>query len=153
MQCWLRCDAVQVPTESEYPEGLYESVVSRRLLRELERRAELHQQIAHVDEADQPHVLGNHVSEAVVRAFAGRRPEERLALANELLELLEATEDAPVGGLSQLLSLSSPPAPGKHQIDLTRRPSTPLSEAALLTNAPGEPTVGSELRHELVPRL
>ncbi len=149
MQCGLRCDAVQVPTESEYPEGLYESVVSHRLLRELERRTELQQRIAHVDEADQPHVLGNHVSEAVLRAFAGRRPEERLALANELLGLLEAPEEAPVDGLRQLLSLTSPPAPGKHPIDVTRRPLTPLAEAALLTNAPGEPTVGSELRHEL----
>lgn len=138
-----------MPTESEYPEGLYESVVSHRLLRELERRTELQQRIAHVDEADQPHVLGNHVSEAMLRAFEGRRPEERLALANELLGLLEAPEEAPVDGLRQLLSLTSPPAPGKHLIDVTRRPSTPLAEAALLTNAPGEPTVGSELRHEL----
>ncbi|MDN5792558.1 MAG: DEAD/DEAH box helicase family protein, partial [Brevibacterium aurantiacum] len=123
--------------------------MSQRLLRELGRRAELHQQIAHVDEADQPHVLGNHVSEAVLRALAGRRPEERLALANELLDVLEASEEAPAGGVRQLLSLSTPTTPGKHRIDVTRRPSTPLAEAALLTNAPGEPTVGSELRHEL----
>jgi hypothetical protein len=99
----MRCHAVLVPTESDYPEGLYESVVSHRLLRELERRAELQRQIAHVDEVDQSHVLGNHVSDAVLRAFASRRPEERLALANELLELLEAPEDAPVGGVRQLL--------------------------------------------------
>ncbi|MDA8439550.1 MAG: DUF3427 domain-containing protein [Propionibacterium sp.] len=138
-----------MPTDDDFPEGLYESVVSHRLLRELERRGELQQQIAHVDEADQPHVLSTHVSDAVLRAFAGRRPEERLALANELLELLEAPEDAPTGGVRQLLSLSSPRAPGRRGIDVTRRPSTPLSEAALLTNAPGEPTVGSELRHEL----
>ncbi|MFZ1911014.1 MAG: DUF3427 domain-containing protein [Propionicimonas sp.] len=138
-----------MPTESDYPEGLYESVVTRRLLRELERRVELEQQIAHVDAADQPHVLTNHVSEAVLRAFAGRRPEERVSLANELLELLEDPEEMPVDGVRQLLSLSSPPAPGRRRIDVTRRPSTPLAEAALLTNAPGEPTVGSELRHEL----
>ena len=138
-----------MPTDNQYPEGLYESVVSHRLLRELERRAGLQQQIAHVDEADQPHVLGIHVSEAVLRAFAGRRPEERIALANELLELLETPDDAPSGGVRQLLSLSSPPTPGRHRIDVTRRPSTPLAEAALLTNAPGEPTIGSELRHEL----
>ncbi len=138
-----------MPTESDYPEGLYESVVSQRLLRELERRAALEQEIVHVDEADQPHVLGSHVSAALVRAFAHRRPEERLALANELLELLEATEETPVGGVRQLLSLRSAAAPGAHRIDVTRRPSTPLADAALLTNAPGEPTVGSELRHEL----
>lgn len=138
-----------MPTDSDYPEGLYESVVSQRLLRELERRAELLQEIAHVDEADQPHVLRNHVSDAVLRAFADRRPQERLALANELLALLEAPEETPVGGVRQLLSLRSTAAPGAHRIDVTRRPSTPLAEAALLTNAPGEPTVGSELRHEL----
>lgn len=138
-----------MPTERDYPEGLYESVVSRRLLRELERRAELQLQIARVDEADQPHVLGHHVSDAVLRAFAGRRPEERLALANEVLALLEAPEEAPVGGVRQLLSLSTPRTLGRRHIDVARRPSTPLAEAALLTNAPGEPTVGSELRHEL----
>lgn len=148
-RCRLQCHAVLVPTGSEYPEGLYESVVSQRLMRELERRAEFQQQIAHVDEADQPHVLANHLSDTVLRAFAGRGPEERLALADELLQILEAPDEAPVGGVRQLLSLSSPPGPGRTRFDVARRPSTPLSEAALLTNAPGEPTVGSELRHEL----
>lgn len=145
----LRCHAVLVPTDDVYPEGLYESVVSHRLLRELERRNELQHHIAQVDPADQPHVLTNHVSDAVLRALAGRGPDERLALASELLRLLEAPDETPVDGVRQLLSLSRSPTPGGRRIDVTRRPSTPLAEAALLTNAPGEPTVGSELRHEL----
>lgn len=137
-----------MPT-SDLPEGLYESVLSHRLLRTLERHSDFQQQIEGVAPADQPHVMASHVSEAMIRAFAARGPVDRLALANDLLALLEAADEAPAGQVRQLLSLSAPPAPGAPRINVSRRPSTPLSEAALLTNAPGEPTVGSELRLEL----
>ena len=42
-----------------------------------------------------------------------------------------------------------PPAPGAVVRALSERPSTPLSDAALLTNAHGEPGVGHEIRAEL----
>lgn len=131
-------------------EGLYESVVSQRLLERLSRRHDLDTEIAGVDEADQPHVLAGHVAEAVLRGLRSRRrPEDRVALIGEILELLEEPEQTPSGPVRQLLSLTSPAGPGARRIDPSRRPSTPLSDAALLTNAPGEPGMGSELRAEL----
>ena len=65
----LECHAVQGADRERLPRRSYQSVVSQRLLRELERRAALEQEIVHVDEADQPHVLGSHaVSAALVLA-------------------------------------------------------------------------------------
>ena len=131
-------------------EGLYEAVVSKRLLERLSNRPDLVEHIASVDEADQPHVLAGHVAEAVLRGLRSRRrPEDRVALIGEILDLLEEPEQAPIGGVRQLLSLTAPPGPGATRINTSRRPSTPLSDAALLTNAPGEPGMGSELRAEL----
>jgi HKD family nuclease len=45
--------------------------------------------------------------------------------------------------------LRLPSAPGAVVRALSERPSTPLSDAALLTNAPGEPGIGHEIRAEL----
>ena len=52
--------------------------------------------------------------------------------------------DAP----AQLLSLARPASPGVVARRVTR-PSTPLADAALLTNSHGEPSMGAELRAEL----
>jgi superfamily II DNA or RNA helicase/HKD family nuclease len=140
----------RVTFDDGLPEGLYESVVSSRLLERLAQRQDLFQQIAAVDEADQPHVLAGHVTDAVLRGLhSRRRPDERVALIARILDLLEEPEQSPIGGVRQLLSLTTPSGPGATRIDASRRPSTPLSDAALLTNAPGEPGVGSELRAEL----
>ena len=49
---------------------------------------------------------------------------------------------------AQLLSLARPGAPGVVARRVTR-PSTPLADAALLTNSHGEPSMGAELRAEL----
>lgn len=136
--------------ENGLTEGLYESVVSRRLLERLSSRQDLLPQIAGVDEADQPHVLAGHVAEAVLRGLRSRRrPEDRVALIGQILDLLEEPGQAPIGGIKQLLSLTTAAGPGVTRINTSRRPSTPLSDAALLTNAPGEPGMGSELRAEL----
>ena len=48
----------------------------------------------------------------------------------------------------QLLAIAVPSQPGHLRV-LSERPSTPLSDAALLTNAPGEPGLGHEIRAEL----
>lgn len=45
------------------------------------------------------------------------------------------------------MSVLSPPGPGV--VTISSRPATPLSEASLLTNATGEPSLGAELRAEL----
>jgi superfamily II DNA or RNA helicase/HKD family nuclease len=103
-----------------------------------------------IDEADQPEVLARHVRDAVLRTLGATRDQgERVALVNDLLSRLATqTDGLPDASPRRLLALYPPAGPGVHQPGDTR-PSTPLSDAALLTNAHGEPALGSELRSEI----
>lgn len=130
-------------------EGLYESLLTIGSVRELALIDDLAPDIRGVEEAEQPAVLARHVREAVLRRLAATSNEDRrIALVNSLLALLEMPDDAVDGQVRQLLSLLRPTGPGIVSRSLVR-PSTPLSDAALLTNAHGEPSFGSELRSEL----
>ena len=75
-------------------------------------------------------------------------PERRLAIANDLVRLLERSDSAVVAPTSQLMRIDGAAGLGTRTYERAR-PSTPLSEAALLTNAHDEPNLGSELRAEL----
>lgn len=130
-------------------EGLYESLITERLeaeLTELGTRTALR---GGIPEADEPEVLARHVRSAVSRALAQERnPDRRRELVNALLRHLDAKDDLLPSPSSQLLAIAATPAPGQAPRSLSR-PATPLSEAALLTNAQGEPSIGAELRAEL----
>lgn len=133
----------------ELSEGLYESLVTRRLRDRLAAQPLLVPEIAAIDPADQPAVLARHVHDAVQRVLAGERStERRVELVNRILDDLGAIEDGSDEDPQQLWSLTAPGGPGRDQRS-TSRPRTPLSDAALLTNAHGEPSLGAELRAEL----
>ncbi|GAB2638822.1 DEAD/DEAH box helicase [Kribbella swartbergensis] len=103
-----------------------------------------------VDEADQPEVLARHVRDAVLRTLGSTRDQTaRVALVNDLLQRLAAHDDSlPDGQPRQLHSVHPPARPGETTYS-DARPSTPLSDAALLTNSHGEPSLGPELRAEI----
>lgn len=130
-------------------EGLYESLITERLKAEL---GELGTRTAFrggIPEADEPEVLARHVRSAVSRALAQERnPDRRRELVNAVLRQLDANDDLLPSPSSQLLAIAEAPAPGQTPRSLSR-PATPLSEAALLTNAQGEPSIGAELRAEI----
>ncbi len=129
--------------------GLYESLVTRRLRGRLAAQPLLLPDIQGIDPADQPAVLARHVHQAVQRTLAGERStQRRVELVNRILADLGDVDDQSEPDPRQLWSLSRPPAPGTPATS-THRPRTPLSDAALLTNAHGEPSLGSELRAEL----
>lgn len=129
------------------PEGVYESLRTAGLDVDLARSADLTPRFAVVDPADEPHVLARHVGAAVERALAGERdPARRLALVNDLLGRVEAERERVGSSAEHLVTLSRETAPGAHRLE---RPVTPLSSAALLTNAHGEPSLMTELRAEL----
>ncbi|GAA3226790.1 DEAD/DEAH box helicase [Pseudonocardia petroleophila] len=129
------------------PEGVYESLRTAALDEDLARSAELTPRFAVVDPADEPHVLARHVGSAVARALEGERdPARRLALVNDLLGRVAAEEQRVGTSAEHLVTLSRETAPGVHRLE---RPLTPLSSAALLTNARGEPSLMTELRAEL----
>ncbi|MGW3459293.1 DUF3427 domain-containing protein [Streptomyces olivaceoviridis] len=98
-----------------------------------------------------PHVLARYVGEAVGRKLSQVPQEQQVSLANRVLQALGSvpSEDdvtsAIAEGPRQLLALAKQEAPGVYAM----RPLTPLSETALITNSPDDPSLGSELRAEL----
>ena len=130
-------------------EGLFETLVTAGLQAELEQLSDgLRAHTGPVGEAEQPDVLARHLRHAVVRRLSGCSAEERVRLLNDLLRLLDPGESPVADPPHQLNRIARLAGPG---IALAPdvRPSTPLSDAALLTNAPGEPSLGSELRAEV----
>lgn len=129
-------------------EGLYESVVTARLRAMLDEFG-AHASTGRVDEGDQPHVLGRHLGVAVMRALAEQRtPERRVQIANEILDLIGHHDDRIESPVEQFLSLAAPSAPGFRGRS-TRRPTTPLADVALFTNASHEPSLASEIKAEM----
>jgi superfamily II DNA or RNA helicase len=106
---------------------------------------------AQVGSESSPHVIARHVGEVVHRAMRGLKQDEQVALANQIMQSLasaDAVKDAVehiADGPRQLLALAEQEAPGVYVL----RPLTPLSETALITNSPEDPSLGSELRAEL----
>ncbi|MFG2618215.1 DUF3427 domain-containing protein [Streptomyces sp. NPDC048507] len=97
------------------------------------------------------HVLTRHVAQAVGQLLKRLPPDERVDAANAILHSLSSldgdrAQPEPISeGPRQLLAVGGPAATGAY----TTRPSTPLSETALITNSPEDPSLGSELRAEL----
>jgi len=128
-------------------DGLYELLLTTQLEDELAAQADAERLIEAVAEADQPHVLARHLYEVALRRLRSTRDqEERLKVTNELIRQLETDVGRVTEPPRQLLSFT-----GSSTWDRRGavRPRTPLSEAALLTNAKGEPSLGAELRAEL----
>jgi superfamily II DNA or RNA helicase/HKD family nuclease len=129
--------------------GLYESLITDLVASELSLTDSESVSVGKIDDADQPHVLARHVQQLVQRVLASTKDSDRrLAIVNGLVEHLEQLGDLVDAPPSHLLRIAPTAMPGATRMEDVR-PSTPLSEAALLTNAKGEPSLGSELRAEL----
>ncbi|MFE9879591.1 DUF3427 domain-containing protein [Streptomyces sp. NPDC005784] len=111
---------------------------------------------ADVSEESSPHVIARHLSQAIGRRLAQVPHDQRVAVANQIIKSLASdTTSAGVSdgdsveliadGPRQLLALAEQEAPGVYAV----RPLTPLSETALITNSPEDPSLGTELRAEL----
>jgi superfamily II DNA or RNA helicase/HKD family nuclease len=129
--------------------GLYESLLTDALSSHLGFDSHGDPDFRAVDPADQPHVLARHVYEVAQRVLSSTKDEtERIEVVNRLLTELRAVEDRVLLPASQLLRIATPPQPGTIALEDVR-PSIPLSDAALLTNAKSEPSLGAELRAEI----
>ncbi|MFE9096361.1 DUF3427 domain-containing protein [Streptomyces sp. NPDC007264] len=107
-----------------------------------------------VSEESAPHVLARHIARAVERRMSQLPQKQQVAAANQIMQALAVSVPDPdedrsgsaiADGPRQLLALAEREAPGAYAI----RPLTPLSETALITNAPDDPNLGAELRAEL----
>ena len=136
-------------SEGSLVAGLHERLLTAELRRQLQEIPDLVPSVHAVDPADDPHVLARHVYDLTLRSLAAtREPRERLRIVNGLAATLADVDAAVEEPAAQLLALTPPASLVSASSDLSR-PSTPLSETALLTNAPGEPNLGSELRAEI----
>lgn len=134
---------------SPLSEGLYEALLTRELQGVLDRSAHLESTLGKVDPEDQVHVLTRHIADVALRRLAEvRDPEKRLALANRLVDDIAGASVHVLEPVEQLQALRRQQGPGV-AARYTQRPRTPLNDAALLTNAHGEPSLAAELRAEL----
>lgn len=129
--------------------GVYEQLLTAQLNNTL-RSSDGDQQLAAVPEGDIPTVLSRHVHEVLWRRLSTiKNDEQQLALVNSVLRhLAEGSDEVVLPPARQLLAVldaSGPGSPGT----TTTRPATPLSDAALLTNARGEPNLGAEVKAEM----
>lgn len=133
-----------VPAE-QLPEGLYELLNTDLLGQRLGHEAELRSVFMDVEDEDSPEVLSRHVANAIRRALAAAKPADRVGLANRLLQELQSP-DRIAEGPTQMTSVHRPDALKRRQL---RRPTTKLSESALLTNSKDDPNLAAELRAEM----
>jgi superfamily II DNA or RNA helicase len=133
--------------------GVYEKLITDQLQEQIDLLDQAGWKAidAPVGRESSPHVIARHVGEVVHRAMRGLKQDEQVALANQIMQSLasvDAVKDAVeqiADGPRQLLALAEQEAPGVYAL----RPLTPLSETALITNSPEDPSLGSELRAEL----
>ncbi|TRW43151.1 DUF3427 domain-containing protein [Georgenia yuyongxinii] len=130
-------------------EGIYEQLITRKVENDLTGSAHLRADLHTVDPADEPDVLARHIAAEVARALRDTKNEnKRTQLANDLLDVIRADGQTVAPPTRQLLSLVRPADIGT-KTHYAIRPRTPLSDAALLTNAKSDPSLGAELRAEI----
>ncbi|MDE8670764.1 DUF3427 domain-containing protein [Pseudarthrobacter sp. H3Y2-7] len=98
-----------------------------------------------IDDEDAPAVLSRHLADAIRQALVIAKPQDRVDLVNRLLQELQHG-DRIADGPTQLQSLHRPDALKRRQL---RRPTTKLSDSALLTNSKDEPNLAADLRAEI----
>jgi superfamily II DNA or RNA helicase/HKD family nuclease len=135
-------------------EGLYESLLTERLQQALGARPDLHPEIDSVDDGEQPLTIARHLTPVIERSLrAAATPQDRADLVHQILAALldpdamdEALHQGESGKIERLDEVRAANGLGAARLP---RPATPLSEAALMTNAHNEPTLAAELRAEL----
>ncbi|MDO0914661.1 DUF3427 domain-containing protein [Streptomyces sp. DT2A-34] len=133
--------------------GVYEELITLRCEQKLKELSDLgwHPISDSVGAESVPHVLARHVARTVRRVLLGLPTDERVYAANHILESVSTLEgaqewvDLVADGPRQLLALTRQEAPGVFAV----RPGIPLSDTALITNSPEDPSLGFELRAEL----
>lgn len=133
--------------------GLYESLLTERLNTALAARPDLQPDFSTVDDAEQALTIARHLTPLIERQLkAAGNAEARAKLLRNILAVL-ADPNAQQEVLYQddpekirRLDAISPKTLGALHLP---RPATPLSDAALMTNARKEPTLAAELRVEL----
>lgn len=129
----------------QLPEGLYELLSTSQLESRLGAATDLKPAFARIDDEDVADILSEHVAGVVRQALAAAEVDDRVDLANRLLRELKHG-DTITDGPTQLRSLHRPDTLKRRNL---RRPTTKLSDSALLTNSKDDPNLAAELRAEI----
>jgi superfamily II DNA or RNA helicase/HKD family nuclease len=141
-----------------HPRGLYEHLLTKQLADEIQELApDFEIQRHELRTAEAADRIALHIERVVRRAVASlkdkNRADQGIALARQLIEIIGKLADTAT-------ALDLPLEPGEVlQAIVGRRPDgtpdtiaeplIPLLDTTLLTNAPGEPRVGSQIRTEI----
>ncbi|WP_442778697.1 DUF3427 domain-containing protein [Arthrobacter sp. AQ5-05] len=126
-------------------EGLYELLHTNTLGRRLAAVPDLQPTVEGIGKDASPEALARHVGEAVEQMLVQTREEDRVARTNQLLTLISPGHQI-TQGPTQLRSLHRPDGLKRRQL---RRPTTNLSDSALLTNGKDDPNLAAEIRAEM----
>ncbi|WP_449372014.1 DEAD/DEAH box helicase family protein [Arthrobacter psychrolactophilus] len=126
-------------------EGLYELLHTNDLGRRLAAMPDLESRIDDLDNEASPEALARHVADAVKRMLTDTKEEDRVDKTNQLLAIVSPGNQI-TPGPTQLRSLHRPDALKRRQL---RRPTTNLSDSALLTNGKDDPNLAAEIRAEI----
>ena len=145
--------------------GLYEQLINelmRRELNDLDPTRWSWDQEA-IDAAESPTILSQYLERVIRRTLdactGDQALQQQVAVCNDIVERLSArVPEAELGGstippqVEILLALLDRPTSPNINIDRLRelRPKTGLSQSALLTGSPREPSLASELRKEIL---
>lgn len=134
-------------SEEPFKEGLYEALITEEIVDKISGGDSEITEVKHSNLADS--LVADFVAEKISDRLSMLDGEQKIKLANQLLEAVDSSDSLPeVGKITQLRSYFSSKYSDKSV--LSRRPVTPLREMALLTNAKGEPSMSAELSAELV---
>ena len=133
------------PGASQLPEGLYELLHTDVVAAQLLAVPDLSATVVSVDDHSAPDILSRHVADVVRRVLGAAAPHERVRIANEVLEQLRHPATI-TDGPQELHAVHRPDALSRRSL---RRPTTRLSESALLTNSKDDPNLAAELRTEM----
>ena len=125
----------------DLPFGLYELLDTAEVLARTERGAIA--DFGDVEVAESPEVLAQYLRAQLKHAFSETAADQRVSLANSVLELIGSTSSIS-DGPRQLLEIRE-----SAQSSPRTRPTIALNSSALLTNSKDEPNLGTELFAEL----
>lgn len=122
--------------------GRYDALIDGRVAAWLEK-AGADALVEALDEADQPDRFATQVMTAMVRRLGQLSADERVRLANRVVEFLDEPDAAIVPPPRILQSIAG------DAVRHASAPDIPLSQPDLLVNARGEPQLAAELKKEL----
>jgi type III restriction enzyme, res subunit len=132
------------------PHGVTQILLTEGLDDALDKHAEeVETNRQEIDKVEVPERFARHVGKVVaLKLEAIESPEKRSKVVRQIMELLKHVDETPVHPPTELTAVLPKRSVNNRRL-LGTRPQTPLNDAALLTNAKGDPSLISEIRSEI----